>query len=90
MIEHPTWIAWGLLGFIILFPTVYCYIVTPPALKDVGSGIFSFYQYMVPVIATVVCVVFRIDSFHWYQPVSFVIIVGGVALANYGKSKTRS
>ena len=87
MDEHGTWIPWALLGFIILFPTVYCYIVTPPALKDVGSGIFSFYQYLVPVITTVVSVLFRIDSFHWYQPVSFVIIVGGVVLANYGKAR---
>lgn len=87
MVEHGTWIPWALLGFIILFPTVYCYIVTPPALKDVGSGIFSFYQYLVPVITTVVSVLFRIDSFHWYQPVSFVIIVGGVVLANYGKAR---
>ena len=87
MVEHGTWIPWALLGFIILFPTVYCYIVTPPALKDVGSDIFSFYQYLVPVITTVVSVLFRIDSFHWYQPVSFVIIVGGVVLANYGKAR---
>lgn len=88
MIAHPSWIPWALLGFIILFPTVYCYIVTPPALKDVGSGIFSFYQYLVPVITTVVSVLFKIDSFHWYQPVSFIIIVAGVVLANYGKSRS--
>lgn len=87
MFEHATWVPWALLGFIILFPTVYCYIVTPPALKNVGSGIFSFYQYLVPVITTVVSVLFKIDSFHWYQPVSFIIIVGGVVLANYGKAR---
>ena len=82
------WLPWALLIFIILFPTVYCYVVTPTALSKVGSGIFSFYQYLVPVIATIVCVIFRIDEFHWYQPVSFVIIVAGVMLANYAKLKT--
>lgn len=87
MFEHGSWIPWSLLLFIILFPTVYCYIVTPPALKKVGSGLFSFYQYLVPVITTVVSVLFKIDSFHWYQPVSFIIIVAGVALANYAKAK---
>lgn len=87
MFEHGTWIPWSLLAFIVLFPTVYCYIVTPPALKMVGSGLFSFYQYLVPVITTIVCVLFKIDSFHWYQPVSFVIIVAGVALANYAKAR---
>ncbi len=78
-----------LLLFIILFPTVYCYIVTPPSIKIIGSGIFSFYQYLVPVITCVVSIVFKIDTFHWYQPVSFLIIVGGVILANYAKAKAR-
>ncbi|MDE6806726.1 MAG: EamA family transporter, partial [Muribaculaceae bacterium] len=77
----------AVLGVTSLFPIVYCDIVSTPALKVVGSGIFSFYQYLVPVITTVVSVLFRIDSFHWYQPVSFVIIVGGVVLANYGKAR---
>lgn len=87
LLSHGGWLPWALLGFIILFPTVYCYIVTPTALRKVGSGIFSFYQYLVPVIATVVCVIFRIDRFEWYQPVSFVVIVAGVMLANYAKLK---
>lgn len=87
MFEDSSWIPWALLLFIIFFPTVYCYLVTPPALKKVGSGIFSFYQYLVPVITTVVSVLFKIDSFHWYQPVSFVIIVAGVMLANYDKAR---
>lgn len=77
-----------LLLFIVLFPTVYCYIVTPPSIRMIGSGLFSFYQYLVPVITCVVSVIFRIDTFHWYQPVSFVIIIAGVMLANYAKARS--
>lgn len=87
LIENPHWWPIGVLGFIILFPTVYCYIVTPPALKMTGSEIFSFYQYLVPVIAAIVSLLLKIDTFRWYQPVAFVIIVGGVVLANYAKMK---
>lgn len=87
IMTHPEWLPVGLLLFIVLFPTVYCYIVTPPSIKMVGSGIFSFYQYLVPVITCVVSILFKIDTFHWYQPVSFLIIVGGVVLANYAKAK---
>lgn len=85
--SHPHWLPIALLLFIILFPTVYCYIVTPPAIRMIGSEILAFYQYLVPVITCIVSVLFKIDSFHWYQPVSFVIIVGGVMLANYAKAK---
>ncbi|MCM1504794.1 MAG: DMT family transporter [Muribaculum sp.] len=76
-----------ILAFIILFPTVYCYLVTPPAIKMIGSELLSIYQYLVPVVATVVSLLMRLDKFHWYQPVAFVIIVGGVVLANYAKSR---
>ncbi|MDE6548988.1 MAG: DMT family transporter [Muribaculaceae bacterium] len=84
---HGKVMPWLLLGFIILFPTVYCYLVTPPAIKLVGSEVLAFYQYLVPVITTVVAIATKMDSFHWYQPVSFVIIVAGVILVNYAKAK---
>ncbi|MDE5843156.1 MAG: DMT family transporter [Muribaculaceae bacterium] len=80
------WLPIALLLFIIVFPTVYCYIVTPPAIKLIGSELLSFYQYLVPVITCIVSVIFKIDTFHWYQPVSFVIIVAGVMLANKAKA----
>ncbi len=79
---------WLLLGFIILFPTVYCYMITPPAIRLVGSEVLAFYQYLVPVITTVVAIAAKMDSFHWYQPISFVIIVGGVILVNYAKARS--
>lgn len=87
IVSDPDWKPIAVLMFIIMFPTVYCYIVTPPSIKMVGSEIFSFYQYLVPVIAAVVSILIKIDSFHWYQPVSFVIIVGGILLANYAMKK---
>lgn len=85
---HGKALPWLLLGFIILFPTVYCYMVTPPAIRLVGSEVLAFYQYLVPVITTVVAIAAKMDSFHWYQPVSFVIIVGGVILVNYAKARS--
>ncbi len=89
VLTNPSVMPWLILGFIILFPTVYCYLVTPPALRMVGSDIFAFYQYLVPVITTVVSIAIGQDKFHWYQPVSFVIIVVGVLMVNYAKAKTR-
>lgn len=88
ILERFEWTPVLALLFIIAFPTVYCYLVTPPAIRMVGSELFSFYQYMVPVITTLVSLWLKLDSFHWYQPVSFVIIVIGVLLANYSKAKT--
>lgn len=87
---HAKAMPWLILGFIVLFPTVYCYLVTPPAIKMVGSEVLAFYQYLVPVITTVVAIAAKMDSFHWYQPVSFVIIVAGVILVNYAKAKSES
>ncbi len=87
IVTHFEWRPLLWLLFIILFPTVYCYIVTPPAIRMIGSELLSVYQYLVPVITTIVSIVMKLDSFHWYQPVSFIIIVGGVVLANYAKAR---
>lgn len=87
IVTHTEWLPVALLLFIILFPTVYCYMVTPPAIRLIGSELLAFYQYLVPVVTCVVSIMFKIDTFHWYQPVSFVIIVAGVMLANYAKAK---
>lgn len=87
LFEHPEVWPLSVLIFIVAFPTVYCYLITPVALRKIGSEIFAFYQYLVPVIAALVSLLLKIDTFHWYQPVSFVIIVGGVILANYAKVK---
>ncbi len=87
ILTHPEWTPILLLLFIILFPTVYCYVVTPPAIRMIGSELLAFYQYLVPVITCVVSILLKIDQFHWYQPVSFIIIVAGVMLANYAKAK---
>ena len=87
IVTHTELMPVALLLFIVLFPTVYCYMVTPPAIRLVGSEILAFYQYLVPVITCVVSILIGIDTFHWYQPVSFVIIVAGVMLANYAKAK---
>ncbi len=90
LLETPAWTPALILLFIVLFPTVYCYIITPPAIRLIGSELLSVYQYFVPVIATIVSLLMKLDSFHWYQPVSFVIIVGGVVLANYAKAKVQA
>lgn len=83
LIAHPEVEPLLALLFIIVFPTFYCYLVTAPAIKFIGSELVSIYQYLVPVIATVVSLLLKIDTFHWYQPVSFAIIIAGVLIANY-------
>lgn len=87
VLTHPHLMPALALGFIILFPTFYCYLVTPPAIRLIGSELVSVYQYLVPVIATIASLLLKLDSFHWYQPVSFVIIIAGVILTNYAKDK---
>lgn len=89
LLSSPSLVPALTLAFIVLFPTVYCYIVTPPAIRMIGSELLSVYQYLVPIVATFVSLWLRLDTFHWYQPLSFVIIVAGVVLANYAKTHHR-
>lgn len=77
---HPHWVPLALMAFVILFPTCYCYLATDAATRLVGSEVVALYQYLVPVVATVVSLALKLDSFEWYQPVAFGIILIGVWL----------
>lgn len=89
LVAQPEPAPVAVLGFIIVFPTFYCYLVTAPAIRYIGSELVSLYQYLVPVIATVVSLLMKIDTFHWYQPVSFVIIVTGLLIANHAGARKK-
>lgn len=76
------WLPLGALLFIVLISTCFGYLTEPWAIKMVGANIVAMYQYLVPIVSAVVAIALGIGEFYWYQPVSFVVIVGGLLLVN--------
>lgn len=75
--------------FIVLICTCFGYLTEPWAIKMVGSDIVAMYQYLVPVVAAIVAIVLGVGTFHWYQPVAFVIISAGVLMANVSMTRAK-
>jgi drug/metabolite transporter (DMT)-like permease len=85
LVTDPQFEPIALIAFVVVFPTYVAYLTVAPAIKLIGSELVSMYQYLVPVIATIACVIMKLDTLHWTQPVAIVIILAGVWITNVGK-----
>lgn len=82
---HPA--PWLEIGFILLCPTFIAYFLVQPAIRLIGSVPVSLYQYLVPVFAVITAVMLGIDHLQWIQVIAMAVIVIGMLLTNYSKSK---
>lgn len=87
--HHADWLGIGALLFIVLISTCFGYLTEPWAIKMVGNEIVAMYQYLVPIVSAVAAIALGVGRFEWYQPVAFVIIVGGLLLVNVSYIRTR-
>ena len=79
--------AWGYTAFVVVMATYVAYLLIPPAIKLIGSELVGIYQYLVPVIAIVCCLVLRLEKLQWDQPVAIAIIIAGVWMTNKAKAR---
>lgn len=79
--------AWGYTAFVVVLATYAAYILIPPAIRLIGSELVGIYQYLVPVIAIVCCMLLRIDRLQWDQPVAIAVIIVGVWMTDRAKAK---
>lgn len=76
---------WLEIGFILLGPTFFSYLLNQPAIHDIGPVLAALYQYLVPVVATISAIILGVDSLSWQQVCAMAIIIGGMILTNFGK-----
>lgn len=80
-------VPWLEIGFILFCPTFFSYLLTQPAEKAIGAVLVSLYQYLTPVVATISAVLMGQASLRWQQALAMAVIVAGMLLTNFGKSK---
>lgn len=73
--------AWGAIAYIVLLPTIASYILWNTGVAAVGPNVTSFFQYLIPVFATVLAVIFLEESVVAYQIGGAALIVIGLYLA---------
>ena len=82
IIHHPSTIAILLLLFVIIFPSFLSFLLMPQAIKRIGHQLVSMYQDLIPVLATILAIIFKMDKLFWDQPVAIAIILLGVFISS--------
>lgn len=75
------------LAYVLVFGTFLCYLVVPVGQRYLRPTLVSMYNYVQPIVATIVAIIWGMDSFNILKVLAVVLIFSGVFLVN--KSKAR-
>ena len=81
----PVNVRWEI-GYLIVFATVIAYYLIPYGQKYLRPTLVSMYNYLSPVIATVVSIWTGMDVITWQKVVAATAIVGGVILVSKSRA----
>ena len=81
----PLLVRWEI-GYLIIFATFIAYYLIPYGQKRIRPTLVSMYNYLSPIIATVVSMWTGIDHLTWQKVVAASAIVGGVILVSKSRS----
>lgn len=81
------WLPFGVLMFVLIFPTVISYLLLPVGLKYLKTTVVAIYGYLILIVATITSLLLGQDRFSWTQTSAIVFICIGVYLVEVAESK---
>lgn len=75
------------LAYVLICGTFLCYLIVPIGQKFLRPTLVAMYNYVQPMVATAVAIVWGMDSFNILKIVAVVFIFSGVLLVNRSKAK---
>lgn len=75
------------LGFILVCGTFLCYLLVPVGQKTLRPTIVAMYNYVQPVVATFIAVIWGMDEFNIIKLFAVILVFTGVLLVNRSKSR---
>ena len=89
IIHHPDIIPIIILICVILFPSFLSFLLIPQSIKLIGQQLVSMYQNLIPVLATILAIIFKMNKLYWDQPVAIVVILVGVYISSVAVKKAK-
>ena len=83
----PVNVRWEI-AYLIVFATFIAYYLIPLGQKHIRPTLVSMYNYLSPIIATVVSIWTGMDHLSWQKVIAAAAIVGGVILVSKSRAKT--
>lgn len=83
----PAQVRWEI-GYLILFATVIAYFLIPYGQKYIRPTLVSMYNYLSPILASIISIWTGLDAVTWQKVLATVLIVSGVVLVSRSRAAT--
>jgi drug/metabolite transporter (DMT)-like permease len=83
--QMPTFKGWLVLAFVAVFPSFLSQIFFMRGVELIGPGRAGIFANLVPVIGAGLAVMFLGEPFAWHHAAALVLVLGGIAIAEWGK-----
>ena len=79
--------AWGSYLYLLIGATFITYLLIPIAQKEIRPTTIGMYNYLQPLVASFIAIMWGQDTFSWTKPLSAVLIFSGVYFVTTSKSR---
>lgn len=73
-------------GYVVVFATFVAYFLIPVGQKRLRPTLVSMYNYIQPIIATIVSIIIGIDNITWLKAIAMALVFVGVWIVNQSRS----
>ena len=80
-------LAWGSYLYMLIGATVITYLLIPFAQREIRPTTIGMYNYIQPLVASFIAIMWGHDTFTWNKPLSGILIFAGVYLVTTSKSR---
>jgi drug/metabolite transporter (DMT)-like permease len=77
------------IGYMVVFATFFGYLLIPIGQKQLRPTTLSMYNYLQPIVATLLAVFIGMDTFGYEQALSGVLVFSGVYIVTQSKSRAQ-
>ena len=78
---------WAGLAYVLFFGTFFSYLLAPLGQKHLRPTVVAMYNYLQPIAAAVVAILWGLDSFNMFKLAAVAMIFSGVMLVNKSRAK---
>ena len=73
-------------GYVVFFATFVAYFLIPIGQKRLRPTLVSMYNYVQPIIATIISIVIGLDHFTWKKGIAMILVFTGVWIVNQSRA----
>jgi drug/metabolite transporter (DMT)-like permease len=85
--QWPTAQGWMIAGLVTLLPSLVAQVFFIQGVSLIGPGRAGVFVNLVPVFASVMAILFLGESFQLHHALALVLVLGGIGLSEYGRSR---